>query len=78
MHRNCRVLGVTAMETSVALVTVSIVDPLMAPDVAAMVVVPTVSPVAEPVEPPLEMEATPAADEDHVTCVVRSCVVASV
>ena len=71
--------GVTSMDTSVADVTVKVVDPEMAPDVAVIVVVPTALEVARPSEPgAIEIVATASSDEDHVTDAVRSCVVASV
>jgi hypothetical protein len=81
---NCRVVpltmlglaGVTAMDTSIAEVTVRVADPDMLPDVAVIVVEPTATDVAKPLEPAaLLTAATPAADEFQVTDVVRSCVV---
>ena len=70
--------GVTAMDTSVAEVTVNVVDPDMLPDVAVIDVEPVVAEVAIPLEPlALLMAATPAVDEFQVTAVVRSCVVLS-
>jgi len=86
MAVNCRVVpsamlgvaGVTARDTSVAGVTVRVVDPEMLPDVAVIVVEPTATDVATPLEPAaLLMAATPAADEFQVTDVFRSCVVLS-
>ena len=83
---NCRVVpsttlglaGVTAMETSVAAVTVSVVDPETPPDVAVIVVVPAATGVANPSEPAaLLIVATPVVDELQVTVVVRFCVVPS-
>jgi hypothetical protein len=83
---NCRVVpltmlglvGLTAMDTSVAEVTVSVVDLDILPDVAVIVVEPAATDVAKPLEPPaLLMAATPAVDEFQVTAVVRSCVVLS-
>ena len=83
MAVNCRVVpstmlglvGVTAMDTSVAGVTVSVVDPVILPDVAVIVVEPAATDVARPFEPAaLLMVATPTADEPQVTAVVRSCV----
>jgi hypothetical protein len=71
-------VGVTAMDTSVAEVTVSVVDPDIPPDVAVIVVEPAVAEVASPLDPAaLLMAATAAADEFQVTSVVRSCVVLS-
>ena len=67
-------VGVTEMDTSVAVVTVRVVDPEMLPDVAVIVVVPAATEVAFPLEP---MVATDVVDELHVTDVVRSCVVLS-
>jgi hypothetical protein len=71
-------VGVTAMDTSVAEFTVSVEDPDIPPDVALIVVEPAVTDVAKPLEPAaLLMVATPAVDEFQVTDVVRSCVVLS-
>ena len=71
--------GVTAMDTSVAEVIVSVVEPLMAPFVAVIVLVPVVALEARPLEPlVLLILATDLVEELHVTDVVRSCVVASV
>jgi hypothetical protein len=68
-------VGVTAIDTSVAEVTVSVVDPAILPDVAVIVVEPAAAEVAKPLEPTaLLMDATEAADELHVTFVVRFCV----
>ena len=70
--------GVIAMDTSVAAVTVSVVDPDMLPDVAVIVVEPAATDVARPLEPAaLLMVATPVVNEFQVTDVVRSCVVLS-
>jgi hypothetical protein len=70
--------GETSMETSVAGVIVSVVDPDMPPLVAVIVVVPAVTEVASPCEPAaLLMAATPAADELQATAVVRFCIVLS-
>ena len=86
MAVNCRVVpsamlglvGVTDMDTRVAGVTVSVVDPYILPDVAVIVVEPAAAGVARPLEPDtLLMVATPPADEPQVTAVVRSCVVLS-
>jgi hypothetical protein len=71
-------VGFTAMDTSVAGVTVSKVEPAMFPDVAVIVVEPAASDVANPFEPDeLLIAATDAVDELHVTVAVRSCVVLS-
>jgi hypothetical protein len=66
--------GVTAIETRVAAVTVSVVDPVTLPEVAVMVVVPTPVDVANPA---FEIVATPAAEELHVAVPVRFCVLPS-
>jgi len=66
------------MDTSVAAVTVSVVDPDILPDVAVIVVEPAAAGVARPLEPAaLLMVATPPVNEPQVTVVVRSCVVLS-
>ena len=71
-------VGLTAMDTSVAEVTVSVVDPDILPDVAVIVVEPAATDVAKPLEPvALLMAATPPADELQVNAVVTSCVVLS-
>jgi hypothetical protein len=62
------------METSAAGVTVRLVDPLSAPELAAIVVVPTSVPVARPA---LEIVATPCAEELQFTVLVRFWVVPS-
>jgi hypothetical protein len=64
--------GVTAMETRVGAVTVRRVDPLIAPEVAVIVVVPAEEAVANPAE---LMFATLVAVEVHVTELVRFAVV---
>jgi hypothetical protein len=70
--------GVTVMDTSVAAVTVSVVDPDAPPNIAVMVVAPADADVARPLEPDaLLMVATPAVNEFQVTDVVRFCVVPS-
>lgn len=66
--------GVTAMETKIVVVTVSVVDPLTVPKVAAMVDVPTPIPVARPL---LEIVATACNEELHVTALVKFCVLPS-
>jgi hypothetical protein len=66
------------MDTSVAAVTVSVVDPDVLPNVAVIVVEPADADVASPLElAALLMAATSAADEFQVTDAVRSCVVLS-
>jgi hypothetical protein len=66
--------GVTAIDCSVAAVTVSKVEPLIDDDVAAMVEVPTPAPVARPV---VLIVAVAVVPEDQVTVDVRFCVVPS-
>jgi len=71
-------VGVTAMDTSVAGVTVSVAVPETLPDVAVIVVEPAATDVALPLEPEaLLMVATAILDDFQVTAVVRSCVVLS-
>lgn len=60
--------GITLMDTIVAFVTVSVVEPLTDPRVAVMVVVPGVAPLDAPV---LMTWATPVLEDAHVTCRVR-------
>jgi hypothetical protein len=68
-------VGVTAMDTSVAGVTVRVVEPDILPDFAVTVVEPVATEVANPLEPAaLLMVATAAADELQVTAAVRFCV----
>ena len=66
--------GVTAIDCSVAAVTVSTVEPLIAPDVALIVEVPTPAPVAKP---DALIVATEVVPELQVTLDVRFCVVPS-
>ncbi len=71
-------VGVTDRETSVAGVTVRVVDPEMLPEVAVIVAVPAAADTASPLEPAvLLIDATPVLDEFQVTVDVRSCVVLS-
>src|SRR5271167_2312160 len=63
--------GVTAIDCSVAAVTVRTVEPLIAPDVALIVEVPTPAPVASPDVLIVAMVLVP---DDHVTLDVRFCV----
>ena len=71
-------VGVTAMDTRVALVTVNVVAPAIVPDVAVMVLLPAATGVASPWEPAaLLIVATPVPDELQVAVAVRSCVVLS-
>ena len=80
------VAGVTTIETSVSAVTTRVSVPVTttaaAPvpivEVAEMTDMPTAAPVASPFEPAAFETVTAAIDEDHVTFVVRSCVVESV
>jgi len=67
-------LGVTAMETRAAVVTVRVVDPLTVPELAATVVVPIPVPVARP---PLEIVVTPCDEELQLTALVRFWVLPS-
>jgi len=68
--------GVTAMDTSVAVVTVNVVLPVIAPNVAVMVVMPADNEVASPLEPAaLLIVAIAGAEDVQVTDDVRSCVV---
>ena len=63
------------MDTSVAEVTVSVVDPDILPDVAVIVVEPAATDVALPLEPAaLLMAATVVDDDFQVADVVRFCV----
>jgi hypothetical protein len=64
--------GVTAIDDSVALVTVSVVVPDTVPRVAVIVVEPTATDVASPLEPAvLLIVATDTAEELQVTVDVR-------
>jgi hypothetical protein len=70
--------GVTAMDWSVAGVTVSVVDPETLPIAAETVVEPDAKEVAKPLDPAaLLIAATPAVDDVQATAAVRSCVVVS-
>ena len=66
--------GVTAMDCSVAAVTVNTVEPATDPDVAPIVLVPTPAPVAKP---PLVMVAVPVVPDAQVTEAVRFCTLPS-
>jgi hypothetical protein len=69
-------VGVTVMDTSVAEVTVSAVDPDILPDTAVIVVEPAATEVASPLEPAaLLIVANPVLDELQVTAAVMFCVV---
>jgi hypothetical protein len=63
--------GVTAIDCSVAAVTVRTVEPLIAPDVALIVEVPTPAPVARPAVVIVAIAVVP---ELHVTVPVKFCV----
>ena len=87
MAENCLVVplamlgltGETAMDTSVAAVTVRVVDPAILPDAAVIVVVPVANEVASPLLPAaLLMAATVVLEELQAAVVVRFCVVPSV
>jgi hypothetical protein len=68
--------GVIAMDTNVAGVTVSVVEPAMLPRVAVIVVAPVATDVASPWEPAsLLIVAAFVFEEFHMTDAVRSCVV---
>jgi hypothetical protein len=66
--------GVTAIDCNVAAVTVRVVEPLIAPDVALIVEFPTPAPVARPAALIVAVVVVP---ELHVTVLVRFCVVPS-
>jgi hypothetical protein len=66
--------GVTAIDFSVAAVTVSTVDPETDPDVALMELVPTPTAVASP---PAAIVAVAVVPEAQVTEAVRFCVLLS-
>jgi hypothetical protein len=68
-------VGVIAMETSVGVATVSVVDPLMDPIVAVTVVDPMLVGLARPVA---LIVATPVGNVLHVAALVRFCVLPSV
>ena len=67
--------GVTAIDCSTAAVTVNKVEPLIAPELALMVLVPIPTAVARP---PAVIVAVPVVPEVHVTELVRFCVLLSV
>ena len=66
--------GVTAMETSTGAVTVRLVEPVIEPDTAEIVVLPVATPVASPA--PL-IVPTAVLVELQVTELVRFCVLLS-
>jgi len=63
--------GVTAIDTSAGAVTVSVVEPLTAPEAALIVLVPAATPVANP---PALIVATLVVCDVHVTVLVKFCV----
>lgn len=73
------VIGVTAIDTSVAAVTVSVVVPLMVPLVAEITVVPSATALARPRVASLAVEIVAVAGvaDAQVAVAVRFCVVAS-
>jgi hypothetical protein len=68
------VAGVTAIDTNTGAVTVRLVEPPIAPEIAWIVVLPAATPVAKP---PLAIVATAVFVELHVTKLVRFAVLAS-
>ena len=71
-------VGVTAMDVSVAAVTINVVEPETLPSVAVMAVLPTASGAARPLESAaLLMVALLVLEELQVTDAVMSCVVPS-
>jgi len=70
--------GVTAIDTSVAAVTVRVADPDIAPDVAVIVVEPAATAVANPFDPAVLLKvATPVLDELQAAVDVRFWVLPS-
>ena len=63
--------GVTAMVTSVAAVTVRVVEPVMPPETALIVLVPAATPVANP---PAVIVATLVVTELQLAVLVKFCV----
>ena len=73
-------VGLTAIDSNAAAVTVIVVLPLTTGalvDAALTVAEPTLAPVATPWLPLVLLTVTAGADDDHVTWVVRSCVLPS-
>ncbi len=70
--------GVTAIDTRLAAVTVSVAVPVRPSTAAPMVVVPTAAEVARPCEPAALLIVAAGLDELQVTRVVRGCMVPSV
>ena len=66
--------GVIAMDTSFAVVTFSVADPLTAPEVAVTVTLPALMPVANPLT---SITANAPFDDVQSTCELRSCVLLS-
>ena len=68
--------GSTVMDTSVAAVTVNVVEPEMLPSIAVIVLLPTATGVAKPLEfAALLIVAVTVLEELQITDVVMSCVV---
>ena len=68
--------GSTAIDSSVAAVTVNVVEPEMLPSVAVIVLLPTATGVAKPLEfAALLIVAVTVLEELQITDVVMSCVV---
>jgi hypothetical protein len=73
------VAGVTVIDTSSAEVTISVVDPVTAPTLAAIVALPCPTPLALPCVPtPSLIVATVSVSELHCTVPVMFCVLPSV
>jgi hypothetical protein len=66
--------GVMAMLTNSAAVTLSVADPLIAPEDAVIIA----EPICVPVASPLALIVAALLDDDHVTLVVKSTVLPSV
>jgi hypothetical protein len=74
-----KLFGVTAMETSAAALTVSVVEPCTEPEIAVMVADPVAKLAANPCVPLLLLiVATEVVSELHCTVAVTSCVLPSV
>jgi hypothetical protein len=71
--------GVTAIDTNIAVLTVSVVVPLTEPELAVMFALPTPTLLATPgVGPPVLIVLTPGVSELHSTVSVMFCVLPSV
>ena len=66
--------GVTAIDCNTGAVTVKLVEPITAPNVALIVLAPTATPLARP---PALIVAVAGVPEPHVTDAVMFCVVES-